>query len=436
MKLIRKIIDYIRHDIWQKSETEYASRKQRWAVRQFKVVLFASRSFLQHDTAFRAAALSFYTVMSLVPVLALIFAIVKGFGLEANLNDHIHEQFPQYSAVIDQIFVFTENLLSRTRGGVMAISGFFVLIWAVLQVFSNVERSFNQVWEIKRQRPFALKLSDYIVVVFIAPVLWLISNGIIVSFKTRLAYYSGSVLADMLFGFVSLVAIWLMFSLTYFLMPNTQVKLRSAVWAGVVAGTAFQLFQVGYVWVQSNLSAYNAIYGTFAAIPLFLLWLQISWQILLFGAELSFGHQNIKRYEQEREALLVSYDNRCKVMLAAMLVVARNFLNGAVTSTTAQVADTLNLPIRLVAEVIFDLEQAGLLLAVRNEQEDKLNEYIPARDVHELRLLDVTEAVRSYGKTPVDLRSDPWLREISERYDRICEQEQGSPDNVLLTALL
>ena len=225
--------------------------------------------------------------------------------------------------------------------------------------------------------------------------------------------------------------IWLMFAFVYLVMPNTKVKLRSAVSAGVIAGTIFQLFQIAYIFIQSRLTSYNAIYGSFAAVPLFLIWLQSSWQIVLFGAELSFAYQNIRKFEFEKIAKEMSYEYRKKALLVVMHQIIAHFLarDGAVSSET--VAQDLNLPVRIVRDAVFDLEKAGLIVSTVSK-EDKVNLYVPARDVHTLRVCDVIQQVEASGMASLDLQQSPEFRQIDAIVNRLNLTVSRSADNVLL----
>lgn len=300
--MIKKIIQYISYDIWFKKEHEYRSSKVRWAVRQFKVFLFTAQGFAEHSILVKSAALTFYTLMSLVPIAALVFGIAKGFSLETKLNSYLYAEFPQYGAVIDQVIEFANAMLQRTRGGLIASVGLVVLFWSVVKVFNNVEKAFNDIWEVRKPRSIARKVSDYIAVVVIVPILWILSSSIRLQAQDQLLHFTPGPAVDFLFGILSLVTLWIMFAFLYKVIPNTKVRPRSALTAGIIAGTIFQIFQIVYVYIQSSLTSYNAIYGSFAAFPLFLIWLQISWQIVLFGGELSFAYQNIKKFEYEKRA--------------------------------------------------------------------------------------------------------------------------------------
>ncbi len=434
--MLKKIIDFIKHGVWQTSEKDYSGKRTWWLVRQMRVVLFTARGVNRHDTAVRSAALSFYTVMSLVPVLAMVFAIFKGFGMEESFNRYLYELFPKYTEIVDQIVIFIKNLLERTKGGVMAVSAFFVLVWAVIKVFGNIESAFNNIWEVQRSRSFSRRFTGYMAIIILAPILLLAANSLYIGIRSKVELFTGGVIAEILFGIAAAAIIILMFSLIYMVIPNTPVKYKNALKSGTVAGIGFMIFQIAYVWIQGNLSSYNAIYGTFAAIPLFLLWLQTSWQILLFGGELSFAMQNIRDFEAERQSQDVSYDNRCKIMIAVMVITIRNFIDGRTLSTPEKVAEEIGVPVRTVRDVAYELERDGLLLFVRDEKADKIDTMAPARDPHTMHFYDVINCVTAHGSEMPGLMETPLMRRIDSTYEKVKGDVKNSDDNILLTDLI
>lgn len=434
--MLRKSLEYIRDGIWEKKDHEYASGKVRWAVRQFKVLIFTASGFGRHGLAVRSAALTFYTLMSLVPIVALIFAIVKGFGLDTALTESLYDSYPQFSDLLDYVLKFAQNLLVRTRGGLVAGIGLVVLFWAVVKVFGNMESAFNHIWEVKKSRSITRKLSDYLSVIVIAPLLWAGSNTLSLRLRDGLQQLAGGLLVDVLYGLLSLVVLWVMFTFIYYVLPNTRVKFSPAFTAGVITGTFFQIFQVAYIYIQTEVSSYNAIYGSFAALPLFLLWLQTSWQILLLGGELSFAYQNINRFEQERSSLLVSHSRRRMILLASLLVVLRNFLRGGPAVTSELISEELGMPVRIVKDVLFDLQRAGIIAAVNGGANDRVHIYIPARDVSTLRLLDVIEAVEEWGEVDMDMGESAEMEALRSALGAIGREAGSSQANVPLADLL
>lgn len=427
--MIKKIIQYISYDIWFKKEYEYKSPKVRWFVRQLKVLLFTAQGIGEHSILLRSAALTFYTLMSIVPMAALVFGIAKGFGLEARFNTYLYTEFPQYSVVIDQVIDFADNLLERTKGGIIASAGLITLFWTVIKVFGNVEDSFNKIWEVRKSRSLTRKFSDYLTVVIVTPILWVLSSSIGFQLQNHLLNLTPGWFVKFTFGLASMVILWLMFTFLYRIMPNTKVKFRSALWAGIIAGTFFQLFQIIYVNIQSNLTNYNAIYGSFAALPLLMIWLQISWQIVLFGAELSFAYQNINKFEYEKQAGEMSYDYRKKALLVVMQQIVRHFVRNEGAVSSEMVARDVNLPLRIVRDVIFDLEKAGLIVSTASEDE-KINYYVPARDVHTLKIYEVIHKVETNGTDPLEIEQSPEYRSIDHILEYMGRSIESSPYNI------
>lgn len=206
--------------------------------------------------------------------------------------------------------------------------------------------------------------------------------------------------------------------------------------AGIVAGTLFLLFQWGYLYIQRWMTSYNAIYGSFAALPLFLIWLQTSWEILLFGGELSFAYQNIERFGEERESLLINYDQRRKVMLTAMLAVVRHFRDRGGAMPAERIRRELNLPTRIVNDVLFQLVQAGQLIAVRSGEGEREVAYTPAYDIASMTVYGIIEAVERAGQTTFDLHATPELARIDHSVEALKQTAREARGNVPLTELL
>ena len=369
-----------------------------WTVRPLKVVIYTLEGLLAHGTMDMSATLTFYTVISLVPVLALVFAVMNGFGFTERLIDNLYALLPQMPEVVDYIVEFANKALARTQGGLVATVSLLTLFWAVIRVFESIEANFNKIWEVKSSRNLVRKYSDYITVVVIAPLLWIVATSI-GSYAREMLGVEGSMWLQVGSKALSLVLVWAMFTLTYLVLPNTKVRLRSAVMAGVFAGTGFYLFQALFVFLMKWMTSYSAIYGSFAALPLFLLWMQNSWRILLMGCEIAFALQNEKRYDEERELPVISHDHSQKLMLAIVCTVARSFLQGKGAVSLAAVREAVGVPTRIVSKLISTLVAADILNEVKCDEVDYEIAYAPARDVTRLRVCDVLEAVERHSES-------------------------------------
>lgn len=431
------IITFFTDTVFRKGAGEYRNPVARWAVRQYKLLFYTVQGLSSHGTMVRSAALTFYTLMSLVPVVALVFAVVKGFGLAEGLEQNLYEVLPQSPEVIDYVVGFAQKALARTQGGWVALVGVLTLFWAVIKVFGSIEDAFNNIWEVRSTRSAARKYGDYIAVVVVAPILWVISSSM-GNYAAEILDVAGSPALEVLSRAGSLVVAWVMFTFIYVVLPSTKVRFTAALTAGVVAGTAFVLFQWGYVYLQRWMTSYNAIYGSFAALPLFLLWMQISWEILLLGGELSFAYQNVARFDEERESLLVSYDCRRKLMVGVMLLVSRAFRDGRGAVSFSEIRDRLDVPTRIMNNILYTLVQARMLNEIRTEGTDYDLEYAPARDISTLRVYDILSAVDShgFGRDTIDMRSNRELRRCAEVVERLKDVTRASTENVLLTELM
>ncbi|WP_307756671.1 YhjD/YihY/BrkB family envelope integrity protein [uncultured Alistipes sp.] len=432
---ISQLYTYFTDTIFRRDIREWRNPVVRWFVQQYRLLFYTARGLLEHGTLVRSAALTFYTLMSLVPIAAVVFAVVKGFGLTEGLIDNLYSLFPQSPEIVDYIVNFAENALARTQGGVVAAVALVMLFWAVIKVFGSIESAFNNIWEVKVERSITRQYTDYLAVVMLVPLLWIVATTVS-RYAQQVLGFDGSWYYVLLSRMVSLVIIWVMFTFLYIIIPNTKVRLKSALMAGIMAGTLFLLFQWGYLYLQRWMTSYNAIYGSFAALPLFLIWLQTSWQILLFGGELSFAYQNIARFTEERESLLISYDQRRKVMLAVMLTVVRRFREKGGAVLADDIRKDLGLPTRIVNDVLYQLVQAGQLIAVPSGDGDRSFAFAPGHDTDSLTVYGVLEAVEKHGQTSFDPTLSPEMTCIDKELDNLKAVTRNSKDNVRLIDLL
>lgn len=431
----REILTYFTDTIFRRDLSEWRNPVVRWFVQQYRLLFYTARGLLEHGTIVRSAALTFYTLMSLVPIIAVVFAVVKGFGLADRLMENLYGIFPRNPEIVDYVMNFAEKALARTQGGLVAAVALVMLFWAVIRVFGSIESAFNNIWEVKVERSITRQYTDYIAVVMIVPILWIVANTIGNYMENLLGFDDRWIFAA-LSRFVSIVVIWVMFTFLYMVIPNAKVRFGSALMAGVVAGTLFLFFQWGYVYVQRWMTSYNAIYGSFAAVPLLLIWMQTSWEILLFGGELSFAYQNIVRFGEERESLLISYDQRRKVLLAVMLNVVRHFREEGGAMSADQIRERLELPTRIVNDILYQLVQAGQLIAVRSGDGEREVAYTPAHDIASMTVYGILESVEQAGQTCFNLSATPELARIDRELESLKETARASQDNVKLTDLL
>ncbi|MCH5329733.1 MAG: YihY family inner membrane protein [Alistipes sp.] len=422
--MIRRLITFFTDTLFRKRfKYEWMNR----AARQYRLFFYTARGLQEHGTVIRCAALTFYTLISIVPILAVVFAVVKGFGLLDTIIDTLYGLFPQTPDIVDYMVEFADKALANTHSGVVAAVGVVMLFWAVIRVFGSIESAFNNIWEVTSSRSITSKYPVYITVVVAVPLLWAAVSG--TAAYLREIFWLEPVLAAVLSRVVSLVLVWLTFTLLYRVIPNTSVSFGSAFTAGMVAGTAFMLFQWGYVYIQQMMTSYNAIYGSFAALPLFLLWVQYSWTILLFGGELSFAYQNIDKFDEERESLRIDYDSRRKIALAAMTVIVGRFMDGAGAVSISEVRRRLDLPTRIVNSVLSMLVEAGQLIELAPEKKGDEASFVPARDLSSFTVYGVLEALDDVGTNLRELDAEGVVMRIDAEWERLKSECRRSDNN-------
>jgi membrane protein len=437
-QFVKKFVDFLDKDIWR-IPTKKLPRRQSFLIKQLRIILLAVREFRGNQCQLNASALTFYTLISIVPIAAMAFGIAKGFGLDKTLEQQLLEKFPGQEQTMGQIIGFANNLLQNTNGGVIAGVGVMVLFWTVIKVLNSIEGAFNDIWGVKKGRTLGRKVSDYLSIMLICP-FFLISSGGITVFVTsqitmimqKLAFL-GPLEPLIMFAvqFVPYVILWALFTFVYIFMPNTKVNFPAGLIGGIIAGTVYQLVQIIYIKFQIGAGSANVIYGSFAAVPLFLLWLQISWRVVLFGAEISFAQQNVDTYEFEHDCMNVSHIFKRLLALRISCEVIKRFALGQAPLAARQIADDLDIPIRLTRGILFELTEVGILAEMRGGM-DKETAYQPARDIHQLTVRFVLDALDQKGTDKVPVAESAELLKLAEAlksFDELCRR---APANKLL----
>ncbi|MCK4664061.1 MAG: YihY/virulence factor BrkB family protein [Bacteroidales bacterium] len=436
--MIKKIIQFINVEIWRVSLKGMPKIKF-ILIKILRVILLALRGYKEDKIQQKASALTFYSLMSVVPVFAMGFGIAKGFGLEQSLEKQLIDNFSEQQEVLNWIISFAHSFLDNTKGGMIAGIGIAILFWSVMQVLGNIEKSFNDIWEINKSRVFMRKFSDYLSIMLFAPILMILSSSVTVFVTTQITDLTNEVEFISMFGpfiffiikLIPYILIWLLFTIIYMVMPNTKVNFVSALIAGVIAGSIFQLAQWGYIHFQVGVSKYNAIYGSFAAFPLFLIWMQLSWLIVLFGAEISFAYQNIHRYEFESDTENISYSYKRLLYLLISNLVIKNFMHGGKAYTASQISQKLEIPIRLVRQLIYELVNGNIFSETISENH-KVNAYQPAQDINKLSVNFIINAIEDYGSKNIRVIKSDEYNSIEKTLNSFKSILNKNNDNVLL----
>lgn len=385
---------YVTEGVWNDT------RHTVW-VNCVKTVNLSVRSFLNGELQVRAAALTYQTILAVVPMLALVFAIGRGFGFQNLLETQLFHNFPAQREAMSTVFSFVDSYLAQSSEGIFVGVGILFLLWTLISLLSGVEDVFNTIWGLKQGRSLWRKITDYTAIFLILPVLMICASGIMVFMSTTLnALLPSGVLSPLvkvLLDFTSVVLVWLFFAGTYMLVPNTKVKFKNAFIAGIMAGSAYMILQWLFVTGQIYVTRYNAIYGSFAFLPLLLLWLQLVWTITLAGAVVCFSSQNIFEFSFNSEIQKISNNYKWRVMLAVMTIAVRRFVDGQPPVTPHQIAVNYGLPITLVNDAAAKLAQAGLLNRIVVDNPDNEPAIAPAVEPEKVSVGLVLERVGASG---------------------------------------
>jgi membrane protein len=429
---------FLRADVWKIRPQELSGVKG-VLLRVFKVVLIAFQGFSRDIAPLRAAALTLYSLFSIVPVAAMAFGIAKGFGFQERLKSRLLEEFPEYETVLHRVIVFADNLLARTEGDIVAGLGLVFLFMTVVLMLSGIEDSFNAIWKVKRGRTFLQKFTDYLSVMLIAPVFFVIASSItvflssqITALTERIALFGLSrILAILFLGLLPFLLIWVLFTFLYMFMPNTRVRFRWAFPAAAIAGVAYQLTQWAYVSFQVGVTRYNAIYGSFAALPLFLTWVQLSWVIVLFGGELSYAFQQVDVQGPEEEPVEMSPFNRTLLSLLVTHRAVKAFAEGEGAPTAPDIARRFRMPLGMARRILAQCVASGILAeTVGADKEEPA--YLPTRPVDRFTIASVIEALERSGPDELPAEPTPELETLRGALARLGDAVETSDANRLL----
>lgn len=379
----------------------WSDTRRNWKVNTIKTLNLSAQSFMNSELQNRASMLTYNTLLAIVPALALLFAIGRGFGFQNLLKSQLFTFFPSQREVLETAIGFVDHYLAQASQGIFVGVGLVFLLWTMISLMSNIEDSFNKVWGVKSNRPMARKVIDYTAIMFLLPILMVCSSGISLLMSTTIVdnphFKIFSPAVKVLLDLAPFFLTWLSFTGMYMLFPNTKVKFKHALYCGTLAGTAFQILQYLFVSGQIYVSKYNAIYGSFAFLPLLLIWLQLVWSITLAGAVLCYSSQNIFQFNFSNDINAMSLDYKRKIAVVIMTIIVKRFSQRLQPLTIMDFAALYHMPSRIVTDLIREMADAGLLSIVYSENEKEQHAYQPAVDIHEITLGFVLDKLNSQG---------------------------------------
>jgi membrane protein len=394
--------------VWD-AETSELTRFKRLIHSLLKITMMVVRDFIENLVKLQAMALAFKTLLSLAPLLAVIFSILKGLGVHNRMEPALAEALAPLGEKGQEITAHLIGFVDKMSAGALGSVGMVALLVTVLSLMGSIEEAFNHIWHVKAPRKLARKFSDYLSVILVGPVLVVAALTITATLQSNAFVQKllslepfGTVILTFL-RLVPYLTLWGAFSFIYRFIPNTRVKLQSALVGGFAAAVLWQTVGWGFTVFVASSTRYYAIYSSFAILLLFLLWLHVGWVIVLLGAQVAYAHQHVHFFEGEREMLAYSPAGREKLALEMLSLIGRNFHDGRDPMSVSEMAAQLRLPAGMMKDFMEMFHQARLVLPLADDET-----FVLARDPETITIKEILDCVRNSGprtKKPLNYRS-------------------------------
>ena len=432
LTLYQRLRLFVGRDIWR-SDLVTTSPLGAIGIYPLRVILIVVRGFwFEHQGLLRASALTYSTLLSLVPMLAIALAFLKGLGVQNLLEPFlINLGVIGSEETVRTLLGYASNVEIRTLGGL----GLATLVFTTVLGVGNIERAFNEIWGIASERPMLRKIADYASVLVLGPVALLLATGINTrlhspTFVTswlgiRVISEAVTLFSTMMATMVPYVALWLVFAFFYYFLTNTRVQAMPALIGGIVGGTLWQIAQWGYIAFQVGIANAQAIYGALAQLPVLMLWIYISWAVTLLGAEVVYACQHVTTYFPARLVQCASVYVREWLAHALYLSLVRTFIDGSGPWSAETFARHHHIPLRLLNEVLAPLQEAGLLV----ESAAPPDHYVPGRDPASITPWHLQQALRHHGDQALGgiiALYDPLASRLMARLDEAQQQAAGT----------
>lgn len=407
----------------------------------YRIFSETAYNFWEDDCYTKSAALTFYTLQSIVPFLAVVLAVAKSVGFQSYLEHILSTTFAGPKEAVGYALQIANVMLQETRSGLIAGAGLILLLYTNITLLGYIELALNKIWKIKRSRTFARKISDYIATVVICPLILIASSSLTFYIKTELQSlgnigYLQTVSEFLLWSFklLPLALSWILFFLLYFLMPNEKLKIWPRVVAGIFAGTVFQLWQVVYFNLQIQIFNYSVTYGALAVLPLLLIWLQISWVIALFGAELAANLEADNLVHAEDFAEQLEKISKRELGLVIVYECIKAFSNGKAPPSNLKLAQTLKTPLDVVQRTLDLLVQGSILTKIQVKKHPE--GYHPLFDPARITIKNVVDALIKEHDEDIYALKTSERRKLCELLNELDHTIAKAPQNMSLDKLM
>lgn len=391
----------------------------------FRRLSFSIEFFTAKRVLDSASALTYSTILSLVPICAVVFATARGFGYTVYIEDWFRSILSSQPQAADFLISFVNSYLEHTKSGVILGIGLLFMLYTVVMLTRNVEQTFNDIWHVENRKNTMRTFTDYLAIFFLVPIVIIIMSGVTL-FVSTIASQSQwksvvSPVTEFIVDIIPFLLMWVAFTALYVFMPNTKVKFTSAIIPGLLAAIAMQVLQWFYINAQTFISNYNAIYGSFAALPLFMLWVQFSWTICLFGAELSYTNQNLEDFAYSDGAAHLSNDN--KLILSLMLIsrICRKFNDGQPPYTAVELKDATGIPLSIIRDLLNRMCKVNLLTEIVGQKSMVDSRFQPAQSIERITVGFVVAQLNAYGDDIANVDIDSLVAQYDSfgRYESI-----------------
>ena len=430
---IQRIREFIQYDLWRQSHIGVHAPKKRLLYRILQTLILVGRGFKDQVLVVRANSLTFALLFAFIPMMALIYAVARGFGFEELVSQQLTGSFLAEANIAPILLEWVERYLATARDGLFVGIGLVVLIWAVYAFFNMLENSFNSIWNVKKTRSFGRRMTNYVMTLLLVPILVVVTSGISIFLNSTevLSSVLQSVepLRKFMLRFIPFVATSAVFTWIFMAIPSTKVKFSSAIIPGVLMGFLYQVVQALSMYLVVLFTRMSIVYGAFSAIPLVLIWLNITCWLLLIGSALAFAIQNNDWFAYERDIETMSRRYKDYVMLYLLSVIVRRFEHGDTPQTAQEMALHHQLPIRLVSQLLTRLEDTNIVRRVYVEQEED-ETFVPAMDTRLITVEMVIGRISAQGTEEFLQHTPPEMQAFWQRYLQMCEA--NTSDDILV----
>lgn len=427
----KDIKNFFKSGIWNDASSK--PQWQRLLIAVIRLLILTVERFTTKRIVNSAAALTYSTLLAIVPILAVVFAIARGFGYNKYIEEWFRDVLSSQPQAAETIIGFVNSYLIHTQSGIILGIGLVFMLWTVTMLIRNIELAFNSIWQVKKPRSFYRTVTDYMSMFILAPIIIVVTSGISIFVATVTSQSEGMQLfapiVRWLWDCTPYALMSAIFIALYVFMPNTKVKVKYAIGPGILAGVAMQGVQLFYIHSQIWVSSYNAIYGSFAALPLFMLWVQISWNICLFGAELCYTSQNLEENAFRTEAYEISLRRRILMSMLIMSHICKRFKNGQKPMTALELKLATNIPIRITQSLLYELIDIHLISEITSDEKGEESVYQPAEDLSRLTVGLLMDRYETKGKWELqlnlqNLNHEKWNKAIANHTDYLKRQKE------------